>query len=243
MIKLLRPADRLKDMGKGHGEAGKRTANLAASAPISRAVEVTDRLRELIINGTLLPGAPLREVELAEQFGVSRNTLREAFRGLGQEGVLTQIPNSGARVAIPSITSIIDVFRVRRIIEGQALLQAFPKHPAISTMRSAVEGAELARDEGDWRGVGTDNVAFHSAIIALADSARLTRIFDSLSAELRLAFGLVDDPEYLHAPFLDRNREILGLVEAGDVEAAARALDAYLMRSERLLLAAYERLA
>lgn len=229
-------------MSKNRSGSSGRSAAASASAPVSRVVEVTQGLRELIIDGTLLPGAPLREAELAEQFGVSRNTLREVFRSLGQEGVLTQIPNSGARVAIPSITSIIDIFRVRRIIEGQALLQSFPKHPAIAGMGRAVEQAERARAKQDWRGVGTANVAFHSAIIALTDSARLARIFDSLSAELRLAFGLVDDPEYLHAPFLDRNREILELVEAGDAPAAALALDGYLMRAERLLLAAYERL-
>ncbi len=210
--------------------------------PVSRADEAATALRDLIIDGALLPGAPLREVELSEQFGVSRNTLREAFRMLAHEGLLTQVPYRGACVATPSITSIIDLFRVRRIIECQAIAQAFPKHPAVNRMRAAVEASAVAREAGDWRAVGTANIAFHSAVIALTDSARLARIFNQLSAELRLAFGLVDDPEYLHAPFIDRNGEILACVEAGETARAAEILDTYLVRAERLLLAAYERL-
>ena len=214
----------------------------AAGRPVSRAEEAAAALRDRIIDGSLLAGAPLREAELAERLGVSRNTLREGFRILAQEGLVTQVPYRGAHVTTPTITSIIDLYRVRRMIECQALAQAFPRHPAIAGMRAAVEEAEASRCAGDWQAVGTADVAFHTAIIALADSARLTRIFTLFAAEMRLAFGLVDDPEYLHAPFLDRNREILALVECGETGRAGRELDAYLLSAERLLLAAYERL-
>lgn len=212
------------------------------SAPVSLVDEMATLLRDRIIDGSLTPGAPLREAELAEQLDVSRNTLREAFRVLSHEGLITQVPYRGAFVTTPTITSIIDLYRVRRMIECQAVSQAFPKHPAVARMRAAIEVADRGRNEGDWRTVATANIAFHDAIIALADSARLTRIFKLFAAEMRLTFGLVDDPEYLHAPFLDRNREILRLVEAGETEQAAQALDTYLVRAERLLLAAYERL-
>ncbi|WP_080795520.1 GntR family transcriptional regulator [Corynebacterium pacaense] len=209
--------------------------------PVPLADETMTHLRNRIIDGTLTPGARLREAELADQLGVSRNTLREAFRMLSHEGLITQVPYSGAYVTTPTLTSIIDLYRVRRMIECQAIRQAFPKHPAVADMRSAVERAEKARSEDDWKMVGTTNIAFHDAIIALADSPRLTRIFTFLSAEMRLVFGLVDDPEYLHAPFLDLNREVLELVESGETEEAASVLDTYLVRAERLLLAAYER--
>lgn len=76
----------------------------------------------------------------------------------------------------------------------------------------------------------------------LTDSPRLRQLFDHYSAELRLAFGLIDDPEYLHAPFLDLNHDIVELIEAGKNEDAAQVLREYLIRAERMLLAAYERL-
>lgn len=212
-----------------------------SSTPQALADETARWLRERIADGFLVPGAALREVDLAEQRGVSRNTLREAFRILSHEGLITQIPYKGAFVTMPTISGIIDLYRVRRMIECQALEMAFVKHPAVGRMRSAVEAGDLAKKKGDWQGVGTADIAFHDAIIGLADSPRLSAMFRQFGAEMRLAFGVVDDPEYLHGPFLDRNRGILELVEAGDFKAASRELDEYLVRAERLVVAAYER--
>lgn len=212
-----------------------------SSTSQSRSVEAQHALRGLITDGTLAPGTRLREAELSEQLGVSRNTLREAFRVLEGEGLVTVAPNRGARVSTPTITSIIDVFRVRRVIESQALREAIPRHPGVARMRSATEHAIAARDAGDWLAVGTGNIEFHTGIMSLTDSPRLARLYEQLSAELRLAFGLVDDPEYLHAPFIDRNVEILELVDSGDSAGAAERLSDYLHLSERMLLAAYQR--
>ena len=61
-------------------------------------------------------------------------------------------------------------------------------------------------------------------------------------AELRLAFGLLDSPEQLHAPFLQENGAILELVQQGDMEAAATRLADYLDRSERVVMTAFARL-
>lgn len=208
----------------------------------SRADETAADLRSLITDGTLAPGERLPEARLAERFGVSRNTLREAFRLLSQDGLLTHLPNRGACVAIPTITTIIDVYRVRRLVECQAVAHAFPRHPAIARVRMAVEQALDARDRGDWRTVGTANIAFHRALFELSDSPRLLRLYRQLAAELRLAFGLIDDPEYLHAPFLEFNQRILRHLEAGESTEAAETLEQYLLSAERLVLAAYERL-
>ena len=56
-----------------------------------------ERLRTLIIEGELAPGARLNERELSERLGVSRTPLREAFRMLAADGLLVQLPNRGAQ--------------------------------------------------------------------------------------------------------------------------------------------------
>jgi DNA-binding GntR family transcriptional regulator len=56
-----------------------------------------------------------------------------------------------------------------------------------------------------------------------------------------LAFGLLDDPEFLHAPYVDSNVKIIDLFEAGQPQEAAAALGDYLVHSERIVLAAYAR--
>ncbi len=60
----------------------------AATLSTSRAELATFTLRELITAGELTPGMRLPEIELAEKLGVSRNTLREAFRLLSQEKLI-----------------------------------------------------------------------------------------------------------------------------------------------------------
>ena len=150
-------------------------------------------------------------------------------------------PNRGVFVAIPSIASIIDIYRVRRLIECQALAQAYPRHPAKKKMREAVDISLRGRAAGDWLGVGTANMAFHMAVVELADSERLNLLFNSVLAELRLAFGLLQDPEFLHAPYVDMNQNILQLAEAGDFTRAAAAMNDYLVHSERIVLAVYAR--
>ena len=201
------------------------------------AEKVAERIRRQLVNGDFAPGQRLSEAALAQSLEVSRNTLREAFRMLTKEGLVTHAPNRGISVAVPSIASIIDIYRVRRIIECQALAQAYPLHPAKQRMREAVQRAQHCRDAKDWSGVGTANMEFHMAIVELADSERLNTMFAHLLAELRLVFGLLRDPEFLHAPYLDRNQQIVDHVEAGEFAAAAAALHDYLQHAERIVLA------
>jgi DNA-binding GntR family transcriptional regulator len=207
----------------------------------SRADHAAESLRRLLIAGDLVPGQRLSESAVSERLGVSRNTLREAFRVLTHERLLVHKPHAGVFVAVPSLASIIDIYRVRRMIECQALRSAPARHPASRRMRAAVESAEASRAAENWTAVGTANMAFHSAIVALADSDHLDRLYANISAELRLAFGLLDDPEYLHRPYVDRNAAVLALYLAGDAAGAASALEDYLVLSERTVVAAYSR--
>ncbi|MGY4858695.1 GntR family transcriptional regulator [Cryobacterium sp. AP23] len=213
-----------------------------ADDSLSRADQAAESLRRLLIDGDFVPGQRLSESAVSVRLGVSRNTLREAFRMLTHERLLVHKPHAGVFVAVPSLASIIDIYRVRRMIECQALRTAPARHPASRRMRAAVESAQASRDADDWIAVGTANMAFHSAIVALADSDHLDRLYANISAELRLAFGLLDDPDYLHRPFLERNAAVLELYLAGDAAAAADALEDYLLQSERTIVAAYARI-
>ncbi|KQQ90310.1 GntR family transcriptional regulator [Aureimonas sp. Leaf324] len=212
--------------------------DIASSALTGRLAE---RLRDRIIAGELLPGQRLSENALAAELSVSRNTLREAFRLLTKDGLLRHEPHRGVFVTAPDHAAVIDIYRVRRLVEGRALAAAEPGHPAIARMRAAVERAEAARESVDWQGVGSANMAFHAAIVDLADSARLAAFYAQVAAELRLAFGLLATPEALHAPFIDGNRTILEALEAGRPADAADLLDAYLGRAERIILGALSR--
>ncbi|CAM3071652.1 GntR family transcriptional regulator [Paracoccus nototheniae] len=212
------------------------------SLPSGLAQDTAARLRDQIITGQLRPGQRLSEARLAADLSVSRNTLREVFRLLVHEGLLTHLPHRGVSVAVPSMAGVLDIYRLRRLIEIPALAQAWPRHTAIARMAGDVASARAASAAGDWQGVGSANMRFHAGIVALADSPRLTGFFAQTMAELRLAFGLLDDPEQLHAPFLQDNGAILDLLQQDQPLAAADRLAAYLDRSERVVMTAFARL-
>ena len=215
--------------------------SIPSTTATSLADTVADTVRHMLIQGELRAGQRLSEAALSQQLDISRNTLREVFRILIKEGLLRHEPNRGVSVATPTIADIIDIYRVRRLIECPALEKAWPLHPAHKRMREAVEDAQHAREAKDWRRVGSANMAFHAAIVALSDSERLCAMFEDLAAELRLAFGTLDDPEYLHAPYVDLNARLLQMFMEGQTAAAARELEAYLVQSERMVLAVYAR--
>ncbi|ARM13818.1 MULTISPECIES: GntR family transcriptional regulator [Rhizobium] len=209
---------------------------------LALAPRLAEELRDKLIAGELKPGQRLSEAALSVGMDVSRNSLREAFRLLTKEGLLRHEHNRGVFVATPSVASIIDIYRVRRTIECQALAKAYPNHPAVARMRLAIERARAARNDKDWGTVGSQNMVFHAAIVDLADSQRLNAFYAQIAAELRLSFGLLADPELLHAPYVDLNAAIVEKLEAGMTAEASEALEAYLTQSERTVLAAFSRI-
>ncbi|MFI5931018.1 GntR family transcriptional regulator [Actinoplanes sp. NPDC051494] len=195
-----------------------------------------EQLRNSMINGELAPGSRLSETSLTGPLGVSRNTLREAFSTLVEEGLLVRQPHRGVFVASLSPAQIADIYRVRALLECTALGQAPTDPPRAAGLRAAVEEAGRAAEAGDWRAVGTANMHFHEQIVALAGSPRLDGWMRQLTAELRLAFVAAPDPEALHRPFVQLNDDITTLYEAGDAHRAAETLRDYLLTSERVVL-------
>lgn len=209
------------------------------SDDISLTDHVAAKIRAFIVQGVYVPGAHLSEAALSNDFEVSRNTLREAFRSLTKEGLLRHECNRGVFVVVPDLATIVDVYTVRRITECSAILQATPYHIGIKAMREALEAAEKNCEKGDWIGVGTADIAFHTAIVSLAGSSRLSDYFARIMVELRLIFGLIDDPRYLHGPFIPMNRQLLDLLEDNEMVRASKLLEQYLQQAERMLLLAY----
>lgn len=216
---------------------------LMKKQPVAQTLSVTiaETIRYKIMVGALTPGQRLSEATLSEELEISRNTLREVFRVLTQEGLLTYAPNKGVYVSVPDMAAIIDIYQVRRLIECDALTHAYALHPAVQKMSQAVNEAREHEEVKDWIGVGTANMKFHIAIVELSDSERLIKLYRNVSAELRLAFGHLNDPKILYAPYIDKNQSILELLDSGHNQEAADMLRSYLDLSERTLLAAYKR--
>jgi len=207
----------------------------------SRAEQVAAVLRARIAKGFFRPGDRLPEQEIVETLGVSRNTLREAFRLLGHENLVVQELNRGTFVRVPTPADVAHLYRVRRAIECSVIAPLTTPPASIGRIAAAVEDGRRALDAQDGLALGTANIDFHEALVALAGDPRLDALMRGLLAELRLVFHVMDNPRWFHEPYLPRNEKIVAMLEAGDGPSAAALLDNYLVDAERQLLEAYSR--
>ncbi len=88
--------------------------------------QLIDSLRRSILSGEFVPGRRLRQVELAERFGVSPVPLREALRALEQEGLVVSTPRRGWIVTKLTEEDIQEIYELRELLEQQALRDAMP---------------------------------------------------------------------------------------------------------------------
>ncbi len=203
----------------------------------STAERVADVLRRRITEGDLPPRTHLSEEELIEVLRVSRNTLREAFRLLTHEGLLTHQLHRGVFVRELDEADLVDLYRLRHIIECEVVRSLSDvDRPDLQRLDDDVVAGEAAAHNGDWVSVGTANMQFHRHLVALARSPRTDEVTARLLAELRLAFHAVASPQRLHEPYVGRNRALLDLLVAGEYERAAKELEDYLRDSLAELL-------
>lgn len=207
----------------------------------STAERVSDILRSRIADGFFPPGTRLSEDSIGGALGVSRNTLREAFRLLTHERLLVHELNRGVFVRVLTVEDVEDIYRTRRLVEC-AVVRGLGAPPyRLDRLAEAVAEGQREAREDDWKGVSTANIHFHRELVALAGSARTDELMRSVFAELRLAFHVVDDPRELYEPYLARNLLILRTLQRGEPDEAERLLADYLDDSLRNLVAVYGR--
>ena len=202
----------------------------------STAERVADVLRDLIIQGDLPAGTPLREQQLVGSLDVSRNTLREAFRLLGRERLVDYTLHRGVAVREVDASDVHDIYRTREPLELMAVeYSAQAPRESIEGLLQLVESAEQAAADEDWKEVAKLNIVFHQRLVELIGSERISNFFRVIDAELRLAFAKVEHAPDFFRPFVSRNRTIAELLLAGDRKAAAAELRAYLAEAERMI--------
>jgi DNA-binding GntR family transcriptional regulator len=179
-----------------------------------------ERLRTLIIEGELAPGARLNERELSERLGVSRTPLREAFRMLAADGLLVQLPNRGAQVVSLSRDDVRHAFEVMASLEGLSgeLAAARITDPDLEGLRRLQEQMEQAHARGDLPTYYRVNRAIHDRINAVAGNPILAHSFRTLNARLhalRFRSNLVQT-KWDHA--VKEHREMIEALAARDGE-------------------------
>jgi len=183
---------------------------------------VTARLRELILDGTLLPGQPLRPAHVAPRLGVSSMPIREALGILKAEGLVAFTPRIGARVAEIDEEDVEELYLVRGALEGLAArLAAEHMSPAdLASLREAFVEMGAARDRGDFDAFNQWDREFHRRQYATSGRVGLVaKILDSWDAARRI-YALTPRSSTTMGPAWESHRLILYAVERHDPREA-----------------------
>lgn len=199
---------------------------------------VVDRILEVVEARRIEPGQALpTERELADELGVSRNVLRQAFGVLEERGLIVsrrgsgrylrevdRAARSGARSSALEVASIADILEARIIIESHVAALACQRR----TMAEARRLIDLAGQLTSWE----DNLTFHAAIAAATHNFALERL---CRQQAELQGQLHPRDHYRDADELERarneHREIAMAVASRDEQLAQRLIREHLERT------------
>jgi DNA-binding GntR family transcriptional regulator len=199
---------------------------------------VASDLRQRIFSGELGSAHALTETEVASSYEVARPTAKAAIEKLVAEGLLVRGTHKTARVADLGPDSVRDIYLARAYLESEVLRRLAAGHTvpagAVQANRdiaALTSGAPLDVVEPDMR--------FHTSLIDAVGNERISRMYSSLVAEVRLCMTRVQSLHLLDTGLIQaEHQKLLELIEAGQGEEAAQLLDRHLGRARERLVAA-----
>jgi DNA-binding GntR family transcriptional regulator len=200
--------------------------------------QVAQRLRQMLVEGRIPPGAKLNERELSELLKVSRTPLREAIKMLAAEGLVELLPNRGAIAVSLSESDVLNTFEVIAGLEGLAGELAAQRITdaelaEIQAMQFEMMAAYTRRDLSAYY---TLNARIHNAITAAARNPVLSTVYNQVNARLQaLRFRSNQDGDKWKRAVKEHEKMIEALV-ARDGAAMREVLLAHLRNKRDVVL-------
>jgi|EndMetStandDraft_8_1072994.scaffolds.fasta_scaffold38940_2 DNA-binding GntR family transcriptional regulator len=149
--------------------------------------EVLDGLRSDIVSGRIAPGARLLEAPLAADLRISRGPIREAFRQLEQEGLVTFQPHRGATVVGVPEAEVETIYALRGELEAKAFARASLQisDEELVELESILAEMVAASKAGDVEAVMELDFRFHSVVMQASGFRFLRRLWTSMYGLVR----------------------------------------------------------
>ncbi len=219
---------------------GKMTAkrtSLPKIVKVSAEVRATEALRTQIIEGLLPPGSRVTEVQLSEEMGLSRATIRAALHELANERLLTLIPYTGWTVIELGVEDVWELYTLRAAVERLAAqLAAKPqKEERHAQIKAALE--KLAREcaLGNPSQIAEADFGFHKAIVDAAGHRRLSAQYGLIEQQIRVYIRSSDALIANPSEIIAQHRPMCEAILAGNVEEAGRLAEEHnLIEGEKL---------
>jgi DNA-binding GntR family transcriptional regulator len=180
--------------------------------------ELVALLRNMIIEGELSPGSRIAESRLCDHFGVSRTPLREALKVLSAEGLVSLLPNKGARVVLVThkeMEEIVTVLGTLAALAGE-LACAHAHADDVAHIKSMHTRLIECYRCGDKQSYGELNSSIHEAIFAAAGNKTLSEAHNILQMRLRSLYSFAPKAPPRWADAVEDHEEMMMALEARD---------------------------
>ena len=185
-----------------------------------------ERIKGDILDERLLPRQPLIEAELAARYGMSKTPVREALLSLAREGLVEMNSFRGGRVRDFAADDARDIYEVRELLEPFALRRAVPRLTGDDrrSLRTLLEEARTAAEDGDRRELSRLNCAFHGSLVARCGNEKVKEILAHLQNQVRVMSLRLWNVRATHLREAEQHEAILAAVEEGHADLAAELL-------------------
>lgn len=211
---------------------GRRLGRIEQGSLSEKAYEA---IRSSIISGRFEPGERLIEDSLAEDLGVSRAPIREAFRRLADEQLVVERPRYGTYVREFTAEDFVDTYNLLSAIESLAVRLIVRNQVPLGSLKRIAGKMTKAADKGDLPRVVETELEFHRELCTIAGNRQLDNVFRLLSGIVGMALSL-DDATYEDVKDIaDEHYPLLATIEeakaTGQQERAVFAIRSHIRSS------------
>jgi DNA-binding GntR family transcriptional regulator len=214
----------------------------AVKKPDALQSSVVEILRNAIVRGDLYPGEKLAETRIALQLGVSRTPVREAFKQLQAEGLVSVVSRSGTFVTQLSPEDVAQLYDVREALEGMVARLAATAHAKadLRLLQANIRRTERTVKDHDRFGFIACDVEFHRLLTEATKNGKLGEHVAYLENRIqreRLAFLVTGRSGRIDRSYGEHQR-VFEAVQAGDPDWAERAMREHVQRGREELVSA-----
>jgi DNA-binding GntR family transcriptional regulator len=150
---------------------------------------IHETLKGEIRSGKLSSDTPLREIELAERFGVSRTPIREALHRLSSEKLIHMVPNVGAFVGMFTWEDAREIFAIRQVLEAFSggLTAQSVSDDSIAKFEGFLAKMRVSIQEQNIEAYSAVDEEFHALLNNNCGNKNLIKIIDNLNDQSKLA--------------------------------------------------------
>lgn len=193
---------------------------------------------QAIRRGDYVPGARLREEEVAARLNLSRTPVREALRRLEAEGIVEHQPRSGAVVRQLSHAEVVELYEMRVVLERTAAEMAAKHGTEAEFDTLAALNRQIEAERSNPARAAAINQDFHRGLYLACRNRFLLDAARGLNNALLLLGPTTFTDEGRIDLVVRQHAAIIEALDAGDAEAAGAAAEAHLQASLRVRLQA-----